>query len=152
MTDMAETPPEPPRLATGPLSLPDDPMRGENPNREAILEIREMVLATMEKAMADQEQARSQLAAAASGATGEGLDGAVEVRVDSKGLISGATFGPEVVGMSAEELRAGTLAALEDAKERLGLGTLRPEDLSTLDTRPVADAIMKLLTGRGSGA
>lgn len=149
---MADNSPERPRFATGPLSVPDNPMRGESPNREAVLEIREMVLATMEKAMADQEKAMARLDAASAGASGEGLEGAVEVRVDGKGLISGATFGPEVLGLTPEELRAGTLAALEDAKAKLGLGTLRPEDLASLDTTPVADAIMELLTGRGRGA
>jgi len=123
-------------------------MRGQSPNREAVLEIREMVLATMEKAMADQEKAVARLDAASAGARGESLQGAVEVRVDGKGLVSSATFGPEVMGLSAEELRAETLAALQDAKDNLGLGTLRPEDLATLDARPVADAIMDLLTGR----
>lgn len=149
---MPDTHHPPPRLAAGPLPLPDNPMRGESPNREAVLEIRELVLATMEKAMADQQEALSRLDAAAGGATGTALDGAVEVRVDRKGLVSGAAFGPEVVGMTPEELRAGTLAALEDAKGELGLGTLRPEDLAALDSRPVADLVMTLLTGRGSTA
>ncbi len=145
---VAHDTPGAPRFATGPLSVPDNPMRGQSPNREAVLEIREMVLATMEKAMADQEKAMARIDAASAGATGEAMQGAVRVRVDAKGLVSGATFGPEVTGMTPDELRTETLAALEDAKANLGLATLRPEDLATLDTRPVADAIMNLLTGR----
>lgn len=136
------------RFATGPLPLPENPMRTDSPNRAAVLDIREMVLTTMEKAMADQEKAKARLDAASAGATGEALQGAVQVRVDGKGLVNGATFGPEVTGMTPDELRAETLAALEDAKSRLGLRTLRPEDLASLDARPVADAILKLLTGR----
>jgi hypothetical protein len=149
---MSETSEPPPRLATGPLSLPPNPMQSAGANRDTVLEIRELVLATMEKAMADQAASMAAVAAAAAGATGEGLDGAVQVRVDGKGLIAGASFGPEIIGLTPEELRGETLAALEDAKGRLGLSPLRAGDLADLDTRPVADAIMNLLLGKESGA
>ncbi|WP_107766307.1 hypothetical protein [Nocardioides terrigena] len=149
---MSETSVPPPRLATGPLSLPPNPMQSASANRDTVLEIRELVLATMEKAMADQAASMEAVAAAAAGATGEGLDGAVQVRVDGKGLIAGASFGPEIIGLTPEELRGETLAALEDAKGRLGLSPLRAGDLADLDTRPVADAIMNLLLGKESGA
>ena len=74
------------------------------------------------------------VAAAAAGATGEGLDGAVQVRVDGKGLIAGASFGPEIIGLTPEELRGETLAALEDAKGRLGLSPLRHGLISPTST------------------
>lgn len=139
-------------FATGPLSVPKNPLDAPAPNRDVVLEIREQVLATMEKAMADQAQAQERLAAAAGGASGEALDGAIEVRVDAKGLVDGATFGPDVAHLTADELRAETLAALQAAKDNLGLATMRPEDLDTFDSRPVADAIMNLLFGKGSGS
>jgi hypothetical protein len=128
------------------MTPPENPLTRPSPHRALLEDLHEQVVAGLEKAQAVQEAARERMAAAEAGASGEALDGAVTVRVDSKGLVQSAEFGPEVVGLSAEELRGETLAALEAAKAGLGLRPrMSAQAVDALFDRPVAEALLRLL-------
>lgn len=70
--------------------------------------------------------AREALAAAASGGSGDALDGAVKVTVDGKGLLASAEFSPDIARSSPEDLRVATLSALEAARAATGLKRSAP--------------------------
>ncbi|MDN4175399.1 YbaB/EbfC family nucleoid-associated protein [Nocardioides sp. SOB77] len=140
---MPETP-FPSGIQRRPLPPPTGPLQRPNPNAALLAEITEQVVAGLERAAAQDAAARERLAQAAGGATGTALDGAVEVSVDGKSMISGARFGPEVTGLPAEELRQLTLAALGDARDALALPSAA-STLGTLHKRDAADAILRLL-------
>lgn len=129
-----------------PMPPPVNPLTQPNPHRALLEDLHEQVIAGLEKAQAVQEAARERMAAAEAGATGEAMDGGLTVTVDSRGMVRAADFGPEVVGLTSEELRAETLAALEDAKSRLGLRPrVSPDAVNALFDRPVAEALLRLL-------
>ncbi|MBC2932291.1 hypothetical protein [Nocardioides sp. zg-1228] len=129
-----------------PVRPPADPVRASAAQRELMDEIHEQVLRKLERARELDAAAKEQMLTPGSGASGEALDGAVQVRVDSRGMIQSVSFEPGITGLSADELREETLAALQQAKAGLGLGSRSAgRAVDALFDRSVAQALLRFL-------
>ncbi|GAA5114165.1 hypothetical protein GCM10023339_19410 [Alloalcanivorax gelatiniphagus] len=129
-----------------PVSPPANPVRTSAVQRELMDEVHEQVLRKLEKAQAADAAAKEQMATRGAGSSGEALDGAVTVRVDSRGMIESASFEPTITGLTSDELREETLAALQQAKAGLGLRSgSSAAALDALFDRSVADALLGFL-------
>lgn len=135
--------PLPSGLRRTPYPRPTSPIERSGPRAELLAQITETVVAGLERAVADDAAARERVSQAA-GAKGTALDGAVEVRVDDKAMLVSARFGPEVTGLTPDDLRELTLTALQEARGATGLPPASAS-LDALHRREAADAILRLL-------
>ena len=95
---MTEQPSQRPASAPGPIPPPHNPLHAPNPYRDVFADLTEKVMARLDLARAADAQSRAEQGRP--GATGESLEGGVEVDVDGKGLIAAVRYTGIVSGMT----------------------------------------------------
>jgi hypothetical protein len=139
---VTEQPSQRPASAPGPIPPPHNPLHAPNPYRDVFADLTEKVMARLDLARAADSQARADTARP--GATGESLDGGVEVDVDGKGLIAAVRYTGIVSGMTPDQLRDHTLAALRSAQDSLPGRRVADGALAQLHDRSVAMTILDI--------
>ncbi|WP_028660918.1 hypothetical protein [Nocardioides insulae] len=135
-----------PGLNLGPIRPPSNPLDRPHPHAAMFAELMEQTARRLESAVAADAEARADAESRPQSAQGEGLEGEIKVRVNGKGMLESAEFGPECAYLSRDQLREETMTAINAARDELGGGrSISPEDTAKLFERPMAAAVMRLL-------